>query len=271
MQKNEHQKVVYYSDELNDDFASSEITPVKINEDYKYIHKSPLWKLCAFIVYRAVFLIPGYIYAKVRYGLKIENRSVLKKAKKQGYFLYSNHTQEVLDTFFPTFITFPRRVYVIANAKNVSIRFMKTLNKLLGALPIPDTIKGMSKFKEAIKYYIDKKNVISIYPEAHVWPYYTKIRGFKSVSFEYPYELDKPCYSATTTYQKDAKGKAKIVIYVDGPFYADKTLPKKEAKEKLRNTVLDAMKIRSENSNIEVIKYIKKNKSELKGDRGIYD
>ena len=42
MQKNEHQKVVYYSDELNDDFASSEITPVKINEDYKYIHKNPL-------------------------------------------------------------------------------------------------------------------------------------------------------------------------------------------------------------------------------------
>ena len=92
MQKNEHQKVVYYSDELNDDFASSEITPVKINENYKYIHKNPLWTLCAFIVYRVVFLIPGYIYAKVRYGLKIENRSVLKKAKKQGYFLYSNHT-----------------------------------------------------------------------------------------------------------------------------------------------------------------------------------
>ena len=48
-------------------------------------------------------------------------------------------------------------------------------------------------------------------------------------------------------------------------------LTKDEAKEKLRNTVLDAMKIRSENSNIEIIKYIKKNKSELKGDRGIYD
>lgn len=256
-EKNKQQKVVYYSDELNDDFANSKITPVKINENYKYIHKNPFWRICAFIVYRLILLIPGYLYAKLKYNLKIENRSVLKKAKNEGYFLYSNHTQEILDTFFPTFITFPRRVYVIANAKNVSIKFMKTLNKLLGAIPIPDTIKGMSKFKEAIKYYINKKSVISIYPEAHVWPFYTKIRNFKSVSFEYPYELEKPCYAATTTYQKGKRGKTKIVIYVDGPFYADKTLSKKEAKEKLRNQVYEVMCKRSKNSNIEIIKYKK--------------
>lgn len=264
MQKNKSEKIVYYNDELNDDFASNEITPVKINENYKYIHKNIFWKISSFIIYRIIFLVPCYIYTKIKYRMKIVNRNVLKSKKNEGYFLYSNHTQEVLDTFFPTFATFPKRVYVIANPKNVSIKHMKALNKLLGALPVPDGIKAMKNFKSAIKHYIDKKCVISIYPEAHVWPYYTKIRPFKSVSFEYPYELDKPCFCATTTYQQ-IKGKTRIVIYIDGPFIADKTLPKKESKEKLRNEVYEAMTSRSKNSNIEIIKYIKKD------DRGIYD
>ena len=297
-------KINYYNDELNDDFAEDKdkINPIKIDENYKYIHKNLLWNITAIILYRIIFSIPVYIHTKIKYKFEIVNKEALKKEKKNGYFIYGNHTNEFIDPFFPTFITFPKRVYVIANADNVSIPGLKTAIRMLGALPVPDNIKASKNFFKAIKYYINKNRVIAIYPEAHVWPFYTKIRNYKSVSFKYPIELDKPVYSFTTTYQqfennkrkKDNTGKKdnkydtiktnnmndevikneigpkealkrdkiKIVTYVDGPFYPDKTLNKKEAQEKLRNEVYEAMNNRSKNNNIEIIKYVKRGKND---------
>ena len=297
-------RINYYNDELNDDFAEDKgkINPIKIDENYKYIHKNLLWNITAIILYRIIFSIPVYIHTKIKYKFEIVNKEALKKEKKNGYFIYGNHTNEFIDPFFPTFITFPKRVYVIANADNVSIPGLKTAIRMLGALPVPDNIKASKNFFKAIKYYINKNRVIAIYPEAHVWPFYTKIRNYKSVSFKYPIELGKPVYSFTTTYQKfennkrkkDNTGKKdnkydtiktnnmndevikneigpkealkrdkiKIVTYVDGPFYPDKTLNKKEAQEKLRNEVYEAMNNRSKNSNIEIIKYVKRGKND---------
>ena len=297
-------KINYYNDELNDDFAEDKdkIKPIKIDENYKYIHKNLLWNITAIILYRIIFSIPVYIHTKIKYKFEIVNQEALKKEKKNGYFIYGNHTNEFIDPFFPTFITFPKRVYVIANADNVSIPGLKTAIRMLGALPVPDNIKASKNFFKAIKYYINKNRVIAIYPEAHVWPFYTKIRNYKSVSFKYPIELDKPVYSFTTTYQKFEnnkrkkyntgkkdnkydtiktnnmndevikneigpkealkKDKIKIVTYVDGPFYPDKTLNKKEAQEKLRNEVYEAMNNRSKNNNIEIIKYVKRGKND---------
>lgn len=257
-------KVNYYSDELNDDFAENndKIVPIKIDENYKYIHKNIFWNVIATFLYRVVFSIPVYIHIKIKYRFKVINKKALKKESKSGFFIYGNHTNEFLDPFFPTFIAFPRRVYVIANADNVSIPGLKIANRMLGALPIPGNIKASRNFFNAINYYINKRKAIAIYPEAHVWPYYTKIRNYKSVSFKYPVELDKPVYSFTTTYQRrnnnEKSNKIKIVTYIDGPFYPDKTMNKKEAQEKLRNQVFEAMDNRSKNNNIELIKYVKR-------------
>lgn len=252
----QNKKTIYYKDELNDDFSNSKIETVTIDKNYKYIRRSLLWKICSFIVYRMVFSIPAYIYTKVKLGLKVENKEVLKKHKKVGYFIYANHTQEIADTFFPTIANFPKRIYIIAHPNNVSIKYMKTLNKMLGALPVPGDLDSSKNFLEAIQYFIKKKNVIAIYPEAHVWPYYTGIRNFKSVSFKYPVKLDTPVFSCTTTYQKH-KNKVRTILYIDGPFYPDKRLNLKQAQEKLRNEVYQKMVARSKMSNIEVIKYIK--------------
>ena len=265
MQKN---GVIYYKDELNDDFSDSNIEPIVIDENYKYIHNNPIWKISAFIVYRIIMLVPTYIYTRIKYGITIKNRKVIKKAKT-GFFIYGNHTQEIIDTFTPTYVSFPKRVYVITHPDNVSIKGMKILNRLLGAIPIPGNMKSSKNFLETIKYYIEKNKVITVYPEAHIWPFYTKIRPYKSVSFKYPVELNVPAYAFTTTYIKN-KNKVKMVVYVDGPFYPDKNLNKKEAQEKLRNQIYEAMCKRSKNNNVEVIKYEKEKVAE-KEEIKIYD
>ena len=255
-------KIYYYTDELNDDFAdNSKIETVKIDKNFKYIHRNVFWNIGAFIVYRVIFYIPAFIYGKIKFGLKIKNRKVIReylKTSKKGYFVYQNHTQEILDTFLPSFIAMPTKAYIVANADNVSIKGLKTANQMMGALPVPEDIESTKNFLSAIQYVIDKKKEISIYPEAHVWPYYTGIRKFKDVSFKYPVKYDVPAFSATTVYKKSKNLRGfKTYVYVDGPFYKDKTLSNKEAQEKLYKEVYETMVKRAKESDIEIITYKK--------------
>jgi len=106
---------------------------------------------------------------------------------------------------------------------------------------------------------VNKKQSITIYPEAHIWPYYIGIRNFKAVSFTYPIKFNKPVFCVTNTYQKkNNSSKVKMVSYIDGPFYPDMSLNKKDAQNKLRDIVYEKMVERAKNSNVEVVKYIKK-------------
>lgn len=111
---------------------------------------------------------------------------------------------------------------------------------------------------EVIKTKIEQKASIIIYPEAHIWPYYTKIRDFKSVSFSYPVKLDVPSFCITNTYQKTNQNKLQIISYIDGPFFPNKSLNYKEAQKDLRDRIYKTMCERSKNSTEEVIKYIKR-------------
>ena len=98
---------------------------------------------------------------------------------------------------------------------------------------------------------------ITIFPEAHIWPYYTKIRPFKNVSFKYPIEYNTPVFCVTNTYQKRGKNKVRITTYIDGPFFIDEKLSKKENQQKLCDEVYNKMVERSKLSNYEYIEYRK--------------
>ena len=117
----------------------------------------------------------------------------------------------------------------------------------------------MKHFLDEIAKKIEQDKCVMIYPEAHIWPYYTKIRPFTDASFRYPVQLKCPVMCFTNTYQKRKHGqKPRIVTYIDGPFYQDESLKGKARKEALRNQVYDAMVERSKLNTIELAKYIKK-------------
>lgn len=252
-------ETIYYSDELNDEFSGFKVKDFKLSENYKYIHKNFLWNFCAFILYRLIMTPIAYLYLKFKFNYKIVNKKVLKKYKNSGYFLYGNHTNIPADAYIPNMISFPKKSYVVVNSQNFSNKGTKTFMAMVGGIPIPDSFKGFRNFIEAIEKRSVTNNAIVIYPEAHVWPYYTKIRPFPSTSFRYPIEFKDPVFSFTTTYQKRKFLKTpQIVVYVDGPFYGDSSLPLNKQKDDLRNRVYETMVKRSQNSNVEVIKYIKK-------------
>lgn len=251
-------KIYYYKDELNDDFAGESINPIKITSQYKYLHKNIFWKMTSFIAYRIIATPLAYLYAKIAFGMEIRNKHVLKQCRKKGYFVYINHTQKILDPFIPTLVNFPKKSYVIAHPDNVSMPVLGKAIKMLGALPIPSDLETMKKFLDSIETIVKKdKHVVAVYPEAHVWPYYTKIRNYVSTAFKYPVKFDVPVYSFTTTYLERENRRPKIVIYIDGPFLPNKELKAKQAQEELRDKVHECMVKRSKESNIEYIKYVK--------------
>ena len=98
-----------------------------------------------------------------------------------------------------------------------------------------------------------------IYPEAHVWPYATKIRPFSKASFHFPVENNLDSFCVTTTYQKSKLfKKPKVVIYVDSPFVVDNELSRKEKSKALAEAVSNKMIERSKISNVEFVTYKKK-------------
>ena len=254
-----NKKIIYYEDELNDEVIESKITPINIDENYVYIHKNPLWNITSIIIQNVLSMPIKIGYAKTKFRIKYIGKEKLKKAKREGYFVYANHTQVFADTFIPSIPIYPKRNFFIVDAKNVSMGHTKTLIEMLGAIPIPNNKNGMKNFLKTINKRIEQNYSITIYPEAHIWPYYTKIRPFKDVSFKYPVKLNKPVFCVTNTYQSYGKNKnhVKMVTYIDGPFFADKNLTAKEQQQDLRDRVYKCMTERSKNSNIEVIEYRK--------------
>lgn len=251
-------QIIYYKNELEDDFATMEnVKVVNVDENYKYIHKNPIWNIASIVTQNILSMPIKYLYAKIKFNIKFIGKEKLKKEKKNGYFIYANHTQAFADTFIPSLANYPKRNFFIVNPVNISMNGLKLLTRLLGALPLPNDLKAYKNFLNAIKKTIEKKHSITIYPEAHIWPYYTKIRNFKSVSFKYPVELKKKAFCITNTYHKRKNGKVQIISYIDGPFAADSNLTKKEAQEDLRNRIYNQMLERSKNSDFEKIKYIK--------------
>lgn len=257
------ERVIYWSDEQNDDFAGNNITTAKVGQDFKFVRRGVIWRFFAFIAYYVIAVPLVFLVSKLYLGLKFENRKAVKKVGKSGFFLYGNHTRE-LDAFIPAMAAFPKKAYVIANPDAVSIPMLKHFVMMIGCLPIPTGLEGMRGFLAAVHQRYSEGGVIGIYPEAHIWPFYTEIRSFRDVSFRYPVEEKAPVIAMVTTYRKRSglfalAKKPGMTVTLSEPMYPDPSLPPREAKRDLRDRVYDFMvKTSSSKENVEYIKYVKK-------------
>ncbi len=253
-------KIVYYSDPVNDDFAMTKIKKKFIDENYKFVPKSKLYTAWTCIIralaYPVIFFIECIIH-----GVTFKNKKALKGIK--GAYVYGNHTS-YLDAYTSNLVSFPVRQKIIANSDAVSIKFFGPTIKALGCIPIPDTVRGMSKFLKAVEYCHKRGENITINPEAHIWPYYNGVRPFPATSFRYPVIDGAPVVAFFMAYQQP-KGieklfrKVKRVVYISDVMYPDMTIPKKQAQKKIRDEVYNFMDECSKKySTLEVIKYVYK-------------
>ena len=252
--------VIYYEDELQDEFSVTQITPHTVDGSYVYCHNS-LWKrFTHFFWYRVVATPVAWLYTKLVFGHRVVGREKLKGL--DGFFLYGNHTQDIADAFIPSMLIFPKEAYVVVHPNNVSMPYLGRVTPSLGALPLPDDMAAYRNFLAAVDRRYREGHAVVIYPEAHIWPYYTGIRNFPDKSFHYPVRLDAPCFCFTNTYQKRRGKEPRIVTYIDGPFFPDATLPPTKRKKDLRDRIYKAMCQRAQLSNDARIQYIRKEKND---------
>lgn len=252
--------VIYYEDELHDEFSTAEFTPKHIGGTWVYLHTSPWKKFTHFFWYRMVATPLAYLYLKLKFRHRIVGRELLREKKRgEGYFLIGNHTQPVGDACIPSMLTYPKDAYVVVHPNNVSIPFVGRVTPSLGALPLPHDLAAARNFAHAIETRVREGRALVIYPEAHIWPYYTGIRPFPDDAFSYPIRLGAPVYCFTNTYQARRRGRGvRIVTYIDGPFYPDSALRGAAQRRELRDRVFAKMTERSRLNTVEVIHYERK-------------
>ena len=256
-------KTIYYQDPLHDDFAGLHIHTRKIPPDFPFARSGFFWRLASWLLYYLVAIPVLWIVSKLYLGLRVKNRRLLRQVKGSGYFLYGNHTR-ALDAFLPSFVAFPKRAYVTCGPDAVSIPGLRRLVQLLGGLPIPDTAAAMRGFLRALEQRFQAGHCLAIFPEAHIWPFYTGIRPFPDASFRYPLNLNAPVVAMVTTYRK-RRGlffwcrKPAMTVELGGPFYPDPALPRRQAQAKLHSQVYEFMCARAASpDNVEYIRYVQK-------------
>ena len=260
------ERVVYYESEEDDPIKTKEQekkVEVGLPEGYEFIPRHWWVRLYSATLFR-LFWIFGQWYEKGYWQAKFHGREKLKAAKGKGYVIYANHTNPFHDVFGPA-MTADRRIFTIISPVNLKIPGIGKFLPMIGGLPLGKTAEEKQAFNEAVDKRLKQKKVLVIYPEAHVWPYATKIRKFPAGgrSFKYAVRNGLPVYTMTTTYHKRKDKKhgdlPRMDVYVDGPFWPDVKKTDEENQEDLAKKAYESMKKMSEKNTYEYFKYIKKN------------
>ena len=269
MRKARKKKVIYYNDEINDDFAGTKIRTRRVGSDFRFIRKHPLFRFCSAIVYYLVAYPIAWFYERVILGMRIVNKGSMKALKHTPGFIYGNHTG-FIDAFTPNILSLPyRRNRIIVGPDSVSIPGITGVVQMLGAIPLPTELRGMREFSRAVEYYHKSSN-ITIYPEAHIWHFYNGVRPFSDASFVYPVRYNAPTVAFFTAYTKP-RGflsflrRANVTVFVSDPIYPDTSLPERERQRDLRDRVFGFMKEKSVYSDYEVIRYQKAENKQTSG------
>lgn len=255
MKTRKQPKTIWYSDPLNDDFAGTDINTRTIPSDFPFVDDRPLYKLAAAIVYEGLVRPLVTAFIKLRYRQRFVGREKLR-ALEGGAFVFANHTMTAGDAFIPNMMDYRRKNYIVTGPDAVSIRGASTLVRMLGAIPLASTANGMANFVSALERRFGEGATVTIYPEAHIWPYYVGIRPFRAASFRYPARLGAPVFCLTNVFHKKRFSRIpRVVSYVDGPFFPDPELPERQSAQDLRDRVHAAMLERAALSDYEYIRY----------------
>ena len=177
------------------------------------------------------------------------------KQKGQGFVLVGNHTQPVGDAFSSNMVAFPTRTHVVVHPDNLRLPVVGRLTPYLGAIPIPNGIREARAFSEELSELLLSGRAVAIFPEAHVWPFFTGLRTFKKGALDIAVRANVPAYTFTRVYRKSRVFGFKCIVYIDGPFYPSQELSRGEAEAALSDGLFAVMAERTKESDVQVVEY----------------
>ncbi|MFD1465748.1 acyl-phosphate glycerol 3-phosphate acyltransferase [Lapidilactobacillus mulanensis] len=248
------QAKIYNYQTFTDDFVVNKNQDYQLAADYSWSPPEKSVRVKSSIV-NLFARLASFAYYHCWARPTIVNRQLLQDYPAGG-FLYANHTQPQGDAFIPYHLFHRKPINFLVSAANLGIPGLGRWLPYGGVLPIPQTLHQFGCLNKEIYRRIADKQIVLIYPEAHVWPYYTKIRPLPLASFHYPISAKVASFCMTTTYQKSRwRKRPHMTIYIDGPFYPQTELTVKQQQAQLRDEIAACMTKRSQASNVDYIQY----------------
>lgn len=251
-------KRVVTFDGFDADFVDEVSSKRRIGKDYKYRHKNPLWHACAFILYRMIVFPIAFLYCKIALRQKIIGRKKLKGHR--SYVLYCMHNEPVGDAMTPSQVAFPKKAHVVIHPDNVALPIVGRILPMLGGLPTPTDLGGIRSYIRETSAMLSRGAVITVYPEAHVWPRCTFVRPFRESAFDLAVRSGVASFSVTRVYKRSRLFGFKCRLYVDGPFYPT-AKSGSVAREELSELVHSSMEARAKENELEIISYVQVEKN----------
>lgn len=237
------QRIVRYSS-VTQDFVDSPNQKFRIDDGWTWYHRHTfLHAVCYQIVY-FVFLLVALVYGKAVLGLRIRGKKKLRIARHRGYFMYANHTQPFGDICITVLENWPHPITAIMAQANFGIPVLGPLLHHLDFLAVPKSDAQRAGYKKSMTRLVTRDHVgCQVYPEAHVWPWATRIRPFTPTSMRYPVRYKVPSFTSTTTYVPRRFHKApRAIVYLDGPFWprvpGDEETQKRDLHEQIYGTLV---------------------------------
>jgi 1-acyl-sn-glycerol-3-phosphate acyltransferase len=269
MSRKNKEKIFYYESESTDFLKMGEGTP-SIDGNYEYIKRGLFDKVRYFVYYRLIATPVAFLYTKLRFGERYVGRGKIRaylrhanRTGSSGAFLVGNHTQPVADAFTPNMLSYPTRNYTVIHPSNLNMPVLGGALVYLGGLPTPTSLKGARGFSLAVEECIKDGKAVTLYPEAHVWPFFTGVRHIEPEALRLAARLGAGVFTFTRVYRRRLFGIG-CTVYVDGPFFAQADVGVKEGAETLARRIEEVMKKRSEGSVDTGYRYVKKDQEDKK-------
>lgn len=258
-------KEIFYENEFHDDFAETKINTKNLPPDFKYVHRNIFWRFFSWILYYLVAVPVIFLITKIWYGVRVKNKKAIKKLKGTGFFLYANHTAMMDGTIHSVLIA-KHRPYIIANPDAVSLKGLSNFVVMVGCLPLGNSPENQDALDAALHHrVIEQKRAVIVFPEAHIWKYYNKIRTLRPATFRFAAKLNAPVLPVTTTWRKPhwPFKKPRMTLNVGEPIFYD---PEQSLSSKCRYLAATCQQIMNDISNVpdnyEYIRYTKVNKND---------
>ncbi|MEG1989971.1 MAG: lysophospholipid acyltransferase family protein [Clostridia bacterium] len=175
---------------------------MEIDSEYNFLPDSVIFKTLSKMLY--ILICPFlYIYSRIINGLEINGIENLKNIKG-GKITISNHIHYI-DCVFASFTNFPNPIYFPTIQSNFEIPIIRVIIKLLNAVPIPKNMNAKKEFVNAINKLLKEEKTVHLYPEGSLWPYYKKIRKFKTGAFVFACKNNVPIIPMVYTYRNPTK------------------------------------------------------------------
>ncbi|MDR2095457.1 MAG: 1-acyl-sn-glycerol-3-phosphate acyltransferase [Treponema sp.] len=212
-----------------------------LDENYPFIDRSLGFRIRSALIYLGIFTLV-FIIAPIRFGLRIEGRSKLKKHRalfRNGALTVSNHVLRWDFLCILQAVRF-RRLYFPAWKENISGPD-RNLIRFVGGIPVPTDIHAIRYFNGAFDELHGKKKWFHVFPEGSNWPYYQPIRPFKKGMFTMAHKYNIPVIPFAFSYRPPRgiyklfkKNYPLITLRIGEPILPDASLPRKEAVNLLR-------------------------------------